>query len=169
MDYGPNVDGVLWFAREVWPAIRTRRPDAWLTIVGARPATAVRQLASVENGIEVTGTVPDVREYLWDAAVSVAPLQTARGLQTKVLETLAAGLPPVVTSQVFEGLPDNVRAACRVSDERGRFADHVLALLDLSGPERRAIASRASLDGMSWDALLAPLPHILAEAAAGRR
>jgi hypothetical protein len=74
-----------------------------------------------------------------------------------------------VTSQVFEGLPDNVRAACRVSDERGRFADHVLALLDLSGPERRTIASRASLDGMSWDALLAPLPHILAEAAAGRR
>jgi sugar transferase (PEP-CTERM/EpsH1 system associated) len=166
MDYGPNVEGILWFARDIWPAIRARRPEARLTIVGARPATAVRHLASVESGIEVTGTVADVREYLWDAAVSVAPLLTARGLQTKVLETLAAGLPSVVTPQVFEGLPENVRAACRVSDEHGQFADDVLALLNLTGHERRAVASRASLDGMSWDALLAPLPRILAEAAA---
>jgi sugar transferase (PEP-CTERM/EpsH1 system associated) len=168
MDYVPNIDGVLWFAREIWPMIRAKRPDARFVVVGADPPAAVRRLAGTDQAIEITGRVPDVREYLWNAAVSVAPLLTARGLQTKVLEALAAGLPVVVTPQVFEGLRDEARSGCRLARDPKAFAEHVLGLLALTGPERRAIAASARLSALSWESQLAPLPGILAAAASMR-
>ena len=109
MNYTPNIEGVLWFARQVWPRIRATRPDARFCIVGAEPVEEVRRLSTLDGSITVTGTVPDVRRYLWDSAVSVAPLLTARGMQNKVLEAIAAGLPVVVTTAVSEGLPEGVR------------------------------------------------------------
>jgi sugar transferase (PEP-CTERM/EpsH1 system associated) len=166
MNYAPNVEGVLWFARGVWPRIRAARPDAHFSIVGSDPVAAVRELAGTDSGIEVTGTVPDVRRYLWESAVSVAPLKTARGLQNKVLEALAAGLPVVATHQVFEGLPLDVRDACSVADSADEFADDVLALLGLSGSARRAVAGQADLSALSWAHQLAPVYEILAAAAA---
>ena len=165
MNYGPNVEGVQWFAREVWPIIRASRPDARFIVVGSSPAAAIRRLASTRRGIEVTGTVSDVRSYLWNAAVSVAPLMIAHGVQTKVLEALAAGLPVVVTSPVSAGLPHSIRAACRVADSRQAFAEQTLALLGLSGAERRAVALRADVGRLDWETQLASLPTILNRAA----
>src|SRR5262249_16267066 len=78
MNYAPNVEGVLWFAREIWPRVRARRPDARFTIVGSRPSAAIVRLASPDSGIDVTGDVQTVQQYLWDSAVSIAPLVTAR-------------------------------------------------------------------------------------------
>ena len=168
MNYSPNIDGVLWFARDVWPLVRARRPDARFFIVGSDPVASVRRLGGLDSGIEVTDTVPDVRRYLWNAAVSVAPLKTARGIQNKVLEAVACGLPTVATSQVLEGLPDQVRSACRSADLPGDFAEQTLALLAMSGSARRAIAESADLSGLSWQSQLAPLYDILANAAATR-
>jgi glycosyltransferase involved in cell wall biosynthesis len=122
-------------------------------------------LASADRGIEVTGTVADVRGYLRDAAVAVAPLMIARGVQTKVLEAVAAGLPVVVTSQVLGGLPQQIHAACRVADSPHAFAQQTLSLLALSGAERRAVASQADVRQLDWDTQLASLPTILAKAA----
>jgi hypothetical protein len=169
MNYEPNVEGVLWFSREVWPTIRDQRPDALFSIVGSDPAAAVRRLASARTGIEVTGTVPDVRSHLWNAAVSVAPLMIARGVQTKVLEAVAAGLPAVVTSQVFEGLPAEIRTACRVADSSEAFAQQTLALLALSGHERRALVAQADLCSLTWERQLLPLHEILTKAASQSR
>ena len=112
MNYAPNVEGAVWLAREVWPIVRSARPDARLTLIGASPSAEVVALASDRTGVVVTGTVPDVRPYLWRAAVAAAPLQIARGIQNKVLEAVAAGLPCVVTPQVAEGLPREVVPAC---------------------------------------------------------
>lgn len=164
MDYEPNVQGLLWFVRDVWPLVRARRPDALVTIVGSHPTKAIRRLASDDHGIEITGTVPDVREYLWRSAISIAPLLTARGVQNKVLEALAAGLPTVVTTAVMKGLPTEVHTACRVADSRQAFADEILELLMMSGSERRAVAARARLDSMSWEAQLSPLSDLLRQA-----
>ena len=161
MNYGPNVEGILWFASQVWPLIRAQRPGAFFSVVGSNPTHEIRRLASVERGIDITGTVSDVRPYLWNAAVSVAPLLTARGVQSKVMEAVAAGLPAVVTPQVFDGLPAELAPACRVAHSPTAFADHVSQLLALSGPERRGIAAGADLACLSWESQLAPLYQAL--------
>jgi sugar transferase (PEP-CTERM/EpsH1 system associated) len=104
MDYWPNVDAVTWFAQNVLPRLRATRPRLRFHIVGRAPTPAVRALASVENGVVVTGTVPDVRPYLQHAAVVVAPLRLARGIQNKILEAMAMGRPVVAASACVEAL-----------------------------------------------------------------
>ena len=103
LDYRPNVEGAVWFCREVWPRLRDRVPGARLDLVGRRPAPAVRRLAEVP-GVEVVGPVPDVRPYLARAAVAVVPLRIARGVQNKVLEALAMGKAVVASPQALTGL-----------------------------------------------------------------
>jgi len=113
----------------------------------------------------VTGAVPDVRPYLWNAAISVAPLKTARGLQNKVLEAVAAGLPTVITSEVSAGLQAAVAPACRVADSPERFAEQVLSLLECSAAKRRDLAFQADLSQLTWASQLALLQPVLASAA----
>jgi glycosyltransferase involved in cell wall biosynthesis len=133
------------------------RPDATFTSVGSDPSPAIRALASADHGIEVTGTVMDVRTYLRRAAVSVAPLLTARGVQNKALEAISEGLPSVATSPVANGLPTEVQPACRADDTPEDFAQRVIELLALEPAMRRAIAGRANLAALSWERQLEPL------------
>jgi len=168
MNYPPNIHAVVWFTEHVWPRIRLRRPAARFAIVGSDPALEIRRLADANAGVVVTGSVPDVRHYLWNAAVSIAPLKIARGVQTKVLEAVAAGLPAVVTSPVRDGLPAEIRPACRVADSAEDFASEILSLLELTGDERRALARQADLEPLSWETRLGPLAGILTRAAQRR-
>jgi glycosyltransferase involved in cell wall biosynthesis len=131
-NYSPNEEAALWFMREVWPAVVASRPDATLTLVGSHPTRALRETAARHASVEFTGAVPDVRPYLWRSALSVAPIWTARGVQNKVLEAAAAGLPSVVTPAVFKGLPEQVAAACTVAETADSFAASVLRQLGLS-------------------------------------
>lgn len=103
MDYWPNVDAVNWFASEILPEVRRRIPNASFHIVGARPTDAVRALASIE-GVCVVGAVPDMRPWLQHAALAVAPLRVARGIQNKVLEAFSMARPVVATSAALDGL-----------------------------------------------------------------
>jgi len=166
MNYTPNVDAAVWFSQNVWPAVRARKPDARFFLVGSDPAASVRRLHAPEHGIEVTGTVDDVRPYLWQSAVAVAPLLTARGMQNKVLEALGAGLPAVVTAQVFDGLPASVHGACRLASSAEGFAAETLSLLTLTGRRRREIAASANLEQLGWESQLATLHRLLADASA---
>lgn len=151
MDYEPNVDAAVWLAHEVWPRVRRLVPAATLCLVGASPTPVVRGLANAGQGITVTGTVDDVRPYLWQAAVSVAPLHTARGVQTKVLEALGAGLPCVVTPAVAEGLPNLALRGCLVHDDAPGFAAAVTNLLDAPWHERQSMVTAAHADGLDWE------------------
>ncbi len=130
MDYPPNVDAVLFFAREVFPRIRNRRPSVRFSIVGANPHPKVRALAR-EKGIEVTGFVPDIRPHLAQAAVFVAPLRWASGMQNKVLEAMAVGVPVVTTPKVFAGF-EGMESGRHliVADTSEELAEAVLSLLD---------------------------------------
>jgi len=103
MDYWANVDAVAWFAREVFPQVRSNFPRACFYIVGARPARAVRDLAQLP-GVRVAGAVPDIRPYLAHARAAVAPLRIARGVQNKVLEAMAMARPVVASPQAVAGL-----------------------------------------------------------------
>ena len=162
--YRPNEAGALWLIERVWPLVLQRQPHAHLTLVGTGPGATLRKRAAPAD-VEVTGTVPDVQPYLWRAAVAVAPLDTAHGVQNKVLEAVAAGLPAVVTPAVHEGLPDAVRPACRVAADAARFAEAIVQLLALPAEARRELASRACLDALTWEACLQPLAGILRRAA----
>lgn len=161
MNYRPNEDAALWFAHEVWPIVRRRYPAARLSLVGCDPTSALRRLPGNDATIEVTGSVPDVRPYLWRSAVAVAPLVLARGVQNKVLEAVASGLPCVVTPAVRDGLPVEVVAACTVALDAEPFGVAVCDLLSRPPGERRSIAERANVRALDWSERLAPLIGIL--------
>ncbi len=169
MNYGPNEEGAVWLTRDVWPLVRAARRDARLILVGSSPSPLVRGLASETLGIRVTGAVPDVRPYLWDAAVAAAPLHIARGIQNKVLEAVAAGLPCVVTPAVAEGLPGEVMPACCIGADARQFAEALIKILARTPGERRAHASRADLASLHWSVRLRPLMPLLEAASRSTR
>lgn len=103
MNYWANVDAVTWFAREVFPHIYKRDQKACFYIVGGYPTPAVKRLENIA-GVHVTGGVPDVRPYLAQAVVAVAPLRIARGVQNKVLEAMAMTKPVLATTAAVEGI-----------------------------------------------------------------
>jgi len=158
MDYRPNVEAVTWFVRDVWPGLRRSAPAATFTIVGRDPARPVRQLADVP-GVRVTGAVPDVRPYLAAASVALAPLRTARGIQNKILEAMAAGRPVVASSPALEGLDVNVGQEALRADSPEEWQAAILGLA-ASAPRRlamgRAARARVVAD-YTWDARMAPL------------
>lgn len=163
-DYAPNVEGAQWLAREVWPRVRAARPDARMTLAGARPSRAVQALAEADRSIEVTGAVPDMQPYLWQSALAAAPLLHSRGVQNKVLEAAAAGLPVVVTRTVWDGLPAEILPACRLADDAAEFARAIVDLLALTPAERRATAARAWVSDLTWSGRVALLLRLVENA-----
>lgn len=103
MDYWANVEAVLWFAKAVFPKLKEQIKDIKFYIVGSKPTSDVLSL-QVDPGIVVTGYVHDVRPYIANANLIVAPLRIARGIQNKVLEAMAMGKTVVVSSQGLEGI-----------------------------------------------------------------
>lgn len=163
MDYWPNVDAVTWFAQEILPAIRSKVADVRFWIVGMNPAPSVRALA--DDGVTVTGTVPDVRPYLAHADVVVAPLRIARGIQNKVLEAMAMARAVVLSAEPAVGLAARNGCECLVADGATAFADSVVNLLD-QDDARRAMGLAARdyiLRNYSWAAYLGVLDRLLAE------
>jgi sugar transferase (PEP-CTERM/EpsH1 system associated) len=155
MDYLPNVDGVVDFAHKALPDLRRKLPDVRFIVVGRSPSAPVRALAKLP-GVEVTGEVDDIRPYLARAWVFVAPLRVAQGVQNKVLEAMAVGLPVVSTPKVLAGLADgelNDRLHLRVAHDHDQFVEITLGLLR-DGHKRRRLAEAARRQiehSYSWD------------------
>ena len=143
MDYFPNEQAVAWFAREVLPLIRQTRPTAAFSIVGASPTAAVRELADLP-GVTVTGTVPDVRPFSHRAAVVVAPLFLARGVQNKVLEAMAMGVPVVSSHPAARGVDAVPGEHLLTAEGAEDFAQAVLGLMN--DPARRRALGDAGRD-----------------------
>lgn len=130
MDWLANVDAVLYFVREILPLIRRRRPQATLAVVGRRPAPEIEKLAREDSGITVTGTVPDVRPYLWSSRLSIVPLRIGGGTRLKIYEAMAAKSPLVSTSIGAEGLEYTDGENVRIADTTEQFAEQCLDLID---------------------------------------
>ncbi len=142
MNYFPNVDAVRYFCQAIFPLVRRVVPQARLYIVGRHPTRQVKALDDGQHVI-VTGAVPDVRPYLAAARLAVAPFRIARGIQNKVLEAMAMGLPVVGTSIAFRGLQATAADGIRSVDEPGAFAQAVVTLLqDDLGRRRCAYHAR---------------------------
>lgn len=164
MDYWANIDAVTWFADEVLPLLVASRPGFRFAIVGARPTPAVQALGKRPN-IIVTGRVPDIRAYVAHAAVVVAPLRLARGVQNKVLEAMSMAKATVVSPQALEGIVAEPGRELLVADTAAAFAATVLAAL---APEQAALlgahARQRILARYTWAATLAPLAAMLEDA-----
>ncbi|MCR4405869.1 MAG: glycosyltransferase family 4 protein [Anaerolineae bacterium] len=130
MYWPPNIDGVLWFIREVWPLIREQKPDAQFDVVGSRPPQEIMTLSGDETGINVTGYVPDPTPYLQRAALMVVPLRAGGGMRVKILNALAQGIPIVSTTIGYEGIAVTPGENILVGDTPAEFADAVVQLLD---------------------------------------
>jgi len=103
MNYYPNIEAAVSFATNIWPSVRSRMKELRLVIVGANPATAVKNLSNTP-GITVTGTVPDVRPFYENALAAIVPLRLGGGTRLKILEAMAAGVPVISTPLGAEGL-----------------------------------------------------------------
>jgi sugar transferase (PEP-CTERM/EpsH1 system associated) len=163
MDYFPNVDAVVWFCDEVFPIVQQQIPEAGLTICGSRPVAAVRRLAK-RRGITVTGRVPDTRPYMDRTEVFVAPLRMARGIQNKLLEAMAMGLPCVASTAVARGtaVPDG--EGILTADNRDEFSKGVVRLLR-DGAFRAEMAGKARAAAeltFRWETQLACLDRVVA-------
>ncbi|MGC6488839.1 MAG: TIGR03087 family PEP-CTERM/XrtA system glycosyltransferase [Planctomycetota bacterium] len=164
MDYEPNVDGVCWFVQSCWPQVRAKFPDARLLVVGSKPIAKVLALDG-RDGVTVTGRVETTPPYFDRAAVAIAPLRLARGVQNKVLEALSMSLPTVASPQASQGLGDVPTSSLCVAE--GVEATVAGVLRWFEDP------ARARCDGVAagawirqtwrWESMFERLDGILAE------
>lgn len=161
MDYWPNVDAAVWFATEVLPKLRQRQAGLTFYIVGRDPAPKVLALAG--EHVVVTGTVPDVRPYLQHAAVVVAPLRVARGIQNKILEAMAMAQPVVTVSSCAEAIGASRDEGLFRADTTEDFASVVEDLLAAPSTGRYLgeQARRHVLEHFSWDAHLSGIDRFI--------
>ena len=159
-DYRPNVDAAVWFAKNVWPEVRERHPGLQWKIVGRNPSPAVRELAQLP-GIEVTGAVADVRPYVHEAAIAIAPLRIARGLQNKVLEALALGKAVISSPPGLAGFRADIPAIAAREPREWIIAFDWL-LNDANERSRLGQAGRRFAEAYhDWDRCLQPFDELL--------
>jgi sugar transferase (PEP-CTERM/EpsH1 system associated) len=164
MDYWPNIDAVIWFAREVLPIVR-KKLEARFYIVGMNPAKSVIALAA-DPHVVVTGKVPDVRPYLQHAAAVVAPLRVARGIQNKVLEAMAMAKPVVVSSAAANGVSGEPGIDFETAADAEEFCRKVL--LVMRPQMARTMGERARsriLSAYGWERNLSAFEKLLGQGA----
>jgi GT2 family glycosyltransferase/SAM-dependent methyltransferase len=151
--HAPNVGGMMWFLQRVWPGIRACCPGARLYVVGGNPPASI-QKAHGRDEVTVTGWVEDVRPYLQNAAVFVAPVFEGVGLRGKVLEAWAMKKAVVGTRLSFEALSASDGENCFFADDAQLFASRVCNLLENRDMAIRMgeAARRLVVDSFSWDA-----------------
>jgi glycosyltransferase involved in cell wall biosynthesis len=141
MDYRPNIDAVLWFAREIWPLVRASRPETTWAVVGQQPHARLNEVKELP-GVTVTGRVPHIQPYLAGASVFIMPYRLGSGTRLKLIEAMAASRAIVSTTIGAEGYPVAHGEPLLLADDPDWFANAVLDLLD--NPEKRAKLGRAA-------------------------
>jgi sugar transferase (PEP-CTERM/EpsH1 system associated) len=166
MDWMPNEDAMLYFVKEILPLIRLQIPDVSLLIVGRRPTRQIQNLASRDQGVQVTGTVEDIRPYVKQGIVYVVPLRVGSGTRLKIFEAMAMGKAIVSTSIGAEGLPVTHGENILLAEKPEEFASAVVALLrDAEIRQRVGMAARELVEKKySWIAVAAVFEKALAGA-----
>ena len=161
MSYSPNHDGMLYFYHEIFHKICSVEKQVQLYIVGMEPPQQILDLGAAPN-IEVTGRVEDVRHYIADASVYIAPLRIGSGTRLKILEALAMGKAVVSTSIGCEGISVTHEKNIIIADEPSDFARWCIELLrnpDLRkelGQEGRKLVE----EKYSWETICASLEKV---------
>ncbi|HAI12726.1 MAG TPA: hypothetical protein DCM28_13545, partial [Phycisphaerales bacterium] len=103
MDFEPNIDAVSWFTEDIWPHLHAKHPDATFKVVGKNPTDKILSLNQAD-GIEIVGSVPDIRPYVHSSCATVLPMRCGGGIKNKLLEAAAMGIPIVGTPKAIAGL-----------------------------------------------------------------
>lgn len=161
MDYKPNIDAVLWFCEYVWPSILRRNPQAKFVVAGMSPSKVILDLAK-QPSIQVTGFVDDILPYFHEADVFVAPFLIARGVQNKVLQAMACGLPVITSALGAEGIDAVHHQELLIADNVSQY----LALIEqLDDPDYYQTVANAAIAKIhshySWDGQLRLLEEIV--------
>lgn len=163
MDWLPNIDGARYFVSEILPRIRRERPKTRVTFAGRAPVPEILAMAASDPLLKVTGTIPDVRPYLWESLVSIVPLRIGGGTRLKIYEAMAAGVPVVSTSIGAEGLDVSSGLSICLADSPDVFAADCVRLLESS--ESRSALSSAALElvtsRFSWETVTSEFERVL--------
>jgi glycosyltransferase involved in cell wall biosynthesis len=150
MDYHANIEGATNFARTVWPLIQQQQPNLRFTIVGRNPPREVTELSSI-GGVEVTGSVADVRPYYREALAAVVPLNVGGGSRLKILEAMAAGVPVVSTKLGAEGLDVSDGENILLAESSAQLANGILKVIDGADLRTRLIMGGHALVRTKYD------------------
>jgi len=164
MDYKPNVDAVLWFMKHVWHLIREQYPQARFIIAGMNPSQTIQNFAHTP-GIEVTGFVDNILPYYHQSDYFVAPFTIARGVQNKILQACACGLPVIASSMGAEGIEykhgENIIIA-ETAEDYLQSIDNLESDSAIKADIKDA-AIKLIHDQYSWDGKLEVLDSFLAD------
>lgn len=170
MQYAPNTDAAIFFGSEVFPLIRNENTSAEFWIVGADPPNSVQELSTIP-GIRVTGTVEDVRPYMYNSDVFVCPLRYGTGMKNKILAALAMKIPVVATPSSVLGLNVVSDVHVLLAQTPEAFAKQVSVLLRNPEHGRKLAENGRKLieKHYSWNTHASVLEQALVALAANRR
>ena len=162
MDYYPNQEAIIRFCNQVLPILRQNKPEIKLVIVGANPSKSIRSLGKL-SGVKITGSVPEVRPYLWESCVNIAPLNIARGTQNKILESLALGVPVICSELAAQGVDVIPGEHLITASSPNEYANAILSIMD--SKEKRQTLAKAGrnrvLTNHSWSSSMKKLDGII--------
>jgi sugar transferase (PEP-CTERM/EpsH1 system associated) len=163
MDYAPNIDAVLWFTEHVWQDILRRWPDAQFIVAGMNPNDKVQALTKTQ-GITVTGFVDDIMPYFARANIFVAPFRIARGVQNKVLQAFACGIPVISTPMGAEGIRCKQDESILLAESAEDFIKHIISLTTDAALYERISSNALSIiiEQYAWVSILHPFEQVIA-------
>jgi glycosyltransferase involved in cell wall biosynthesis len=129
LHYPPNAEGVLWFAKEVFPQVLRAVPDAVLTVIGKQPPASLKSFGIPAENLDVTGYVDDLEPYLDETAVSIVPLHSGGGMRVKILDAWSKAIPIVSTAVGAEGIEICPGKNILIADGPADFAEATLRVL----------------------------------------
>jgi glycosyltransferase involved in cell wall biosynthesis len=163
MDYGPNVDAVVYFAKQIFPTVLKSFPKVQFIVAGQRPIDKVLALANEQ--IKVTGFIPQLAEIYNQASVVVAPLRFGAGTQNKVLEAMSMGIPVVCSDIGFVGLGIQSGEGAIMETNPNEFAQKIINLLS-SAEARQSVGNKGISviqSKFSWDIIAQQLEGYFAQ------
>lgn len=149
MDYRPNVDAVLWFAREVWPHILEKRPQTTWAIVGQKPHKRLAVLQDVP-GITLTGWVDQVVPFLQQGTIFIMPFRVGSGTRLKLIEAMAAGIPVISSALGVEGYAVENEEQLLIADSPADMTAAILRLLT-DRPQRQRLVEKGRKFAAQYD------------------
>ncbi len=169
LDWIPNIDGLTWFACDVYPFLRATVPGLQVKIVGRRPSPRLLDVLSTRTAVTVQADVPEIQPYLHGARVMIVPLHIGGGSRLKILEAMASGLPVVSTAKGAEGLDVTHDKNILIADEPEEFAKALIDVMNDDALHRRLAEAGLELikARYSWDTAAQPLADLWRRVAHG--